>query len=99
MEAFRAGVVPLWNPYLFSGAPFLANIQAAVLYPLHWPLSWLRPEQALVWSALLHVFMASAFAYGFARRTLRVCHLAAFGAAWSSGSVASPWPGSRTSTS
>ena len=42
MEAFRAGQVPLWNPYLFSGAPFLANIQAAVLYPLHWPLSWLR---------------------------------------------------------
>lgn len=80
MEAFRAGVVPLWNPYLFSGAPFLANIQAAVLYPLHWPLSWLGPEQALVWSALLHVWMASAFTYLFARRTLRVRHLAAFGA-------------------
>jgi len=80
MEAFRAGVVPLWNPYLFSGAPFLANIQAAVLYPLHWPLSWLRPEQALVWSALLHVWMASAFTYVFARRTLRVRSLAALGA-------------------
>ena len=33
MEAFRAGQIPLWNPYLFSGVPFLANIQAAVLYP------------------------------------------------------------------
>jgi hypothetical protein len=76
MEAFRAGRIPLWNPYLFSGAPFLANIQAAVLYPLHWPLSWLRPEQALVWSALLHAWLAAGFTYLLATRSLRVSRLA-----------------------
>ena len=72
MEAFRAGNIPLWNPYLFSGVPFLANIQAAVLYPLHWPLSWLRPEQALVWSALLHIWLAAGFTYVLVTRSLRV---------------------------
>ncbi len=63
MAAFRAGQVPLWNPYLFLGVPFLANPQAAVLYPLHWPLSWLTAEQALVWSALLHTWLAAGFTY------------------------------------
>ncbi len=29
------GRLPLWNPYLFLGAPFLANSQAAVFYPFH----------------------------------------------------------------
>ena len=78
MEAFRAGVVPLWNPYLFTGAPFLANVQAAVLYPLHWPLSWLRPEQALVWSAILHAWLAAGFTYALGRRALSVSRPAAF---------------------
>ena len=51
MAELRAGHLPLWNPYLFAGAPFLANPQAAVLYPLHWPLIWMEPSQALIWSA------------------------------------------------
>ena len=29
-----AGELPLWNPYTFSGHPFLADVQAAVFYPL-----------------------------------------------------------------
>ncbi len=31
--AFRRGELPLWNPYLFAGAPFLANGQHSALYP------------------------------------------------------------------
>jgi hypothetical protein len=76
MAALRSGQIPLWNPYLFLGVPFLANPQAAVLYPLHWPLSWLEPAQALVWSALLHVWLAAGFAYLFARRSLGLTQLA-----------------------
>ena len=49
-----------------------------MLYPLHWPLSWLRPEQALIWSALLHVWLAAGFTYTFARRSLRLSRLAAW---------------------
>jgi hypothetical protein len=74
----RAGHLPLWNPYLFLGVPFLANPQAAVLYPLHWPLIWLPPATALVWSALLHVWLAAGFTCTFARRSLGLSRAAAW---------------------
>ena len=78
MAALRAGVAPLWNPYLFMGVPFLANPQAAVLYPLHWPLSWLAsPADALAWSAIVHAWLAAGFTYTFGRRSLRLTRLAA----------------------
>ncbi|MFN8485886.1 MAG: YfhO family protein [Anaerolineae bacterium] len=32
-ETLRSLHVPLWNPYLYSGAPFLADIQSSVFYP------------------------------------------------------------------
>jgi hypothetical protein len=76
--ALSAGRVPLWNPYLFLGVPFLANPQAAVLYPLHWPLMGLQAERALVWSALLHAWLAAGFTYVFARRSYRVTRPAAW---------------------
>ena len=78
LSALRAGQIPLWNPYLFLGAPFLANPQAAVLYPLHWPLSWLDPAPALIWSALLHTWLAAGFTYTFARRSLGLTRPAAW---------------------
>src|SRR5512136_2053997 len=36
-EALRAGRFPLWNPYLFMGAPLFANMQTVVLSPRTWP--------------------------------------------------------------
>jgi hypothetical protein len=66
-EALRAGRLPLWNPYLFLGVPFLANPQAAVLYPLHWPLIWSSPQRALIWSLVLHTWLAGCFTYALAR--------------------------------
>lgn len=53
----REGEVALWNPYIFLGVPFLANPQAAVLYPLHWPLSWLKVTTQIYWSAALHTWL------------------------------------------
>ena len=70
MAEMRAGRIPLWNPYIFTGAPFLANIQSAVLYPPNWLFMWLSPERALICSALLHLWLAAAFTYVFARRSL-----------------------------
>lgn len=32
-DSLREGTFPLWNPHNFSGTPYLANIQAALLYP------------------------------------------------------------------
>jgi hypothetical protein len=77
-EALRAGRLPLWNPYLFMGAPLLANSQVAVLYPLHWPLLWLSTPKQIAWSIVLHVWLAGAGTYLFARGPMRLRPLAAF---------------------
>ncbi len=69
-EALRSGRVPLWNPHLFMGAPFLANPQAAVFYPPNWPLLVLEPERALALAVMLHVALAAAGALALARRAL-----------------------------
>jgi O-antigen/teichoic acid export membrane protein len=36
VDTIRAGELPLWDPYLFAGHPFLANGQHSALYPLTW---------------------------------------------------------------
>ncbi len=36
VDALESRTLPLWNPYLFSGQPFLANGQHSALYPLTW---------------------------------------------------------------
>jgi hypothetical protein len=66
--ALRAGEIPLWNPYIFSGVPFLANPQAAVLYPLHWPLSWLPVTKQIYWSAAIHTWILGLGGYVLLRR-------------------------------
>ncbi|MBI3957680.1 MAG: hypothetical protein HY328_02635, partial [Chloroflexi bacterium] len=76
--ALREGHIPLWNPYIFGGAPFLANPQAAVLYPLHWPLSWLPVTKQLYWSAALHAWILALGGYALLRR---------FGYGWTAGVV------------
>ena len=57
-SALRAGHLPVWNPYLFLGVPFLANPQSAVLYPLHWPFVGLDAARSLVASMGLHLWLA-----------------------------------------
>lgn len=69
-EALRSGRIPLWNPYLFMGVPFLANSQAGVLYPFNWPLAWLPSLVAFKIAVLAHVILAGAGALFFARRAL-----------------------------
>src|SRR5512140_2474908 len=34
-EWWRRGVIPLWNPYLFGGMPFVGDIQSGIFYPLN----------------------------------------------------------------
>ncbi len=66
-DALRGHRVPLWNPYIFLGVPFLANPQAAVLYPLHWPLSWLPVTRQIAWSAALHTWIVGLGGYALLR--------------------------------
>jgi Bacterial membrane protein YfhO len=69
-DALRAGRLPLWDPLLFMGAPFLANPQTAVLYPPSW-LFVLGPVHVVYTLQLvLHVFLGGWFMYLFAAHGL-----------------------------
>lgn len=66
-ERLLAGELPLWNPYLFLGTPFLANPQAGVFYPLHWPLLWLPAPYMAGASLAIHYALLACFMYAFLR--------------------------------
>jgi hypothetical protein len=77
----RAGHLPLWVPHAYAGAPFFANPQTALLFPLTW-LAWLLPAApALTLIAALKLVGAGLAAYWFFRTGLGVGTLAALGAA------------------
>ncbi len=76
-RSLLAGQVPLWDPYLFLGVPFLANPQAAALYPPSW-LFVLGPVQSVYAAQLvLHGFLAAFFTYLLARHAFGLLPLAA----------------------
>ena len=66
------GRLPLWNPHVFMGVPFLANPQSAVFYPLNWPLYLLDPARALAAALMLHVALAAVGMLALARAGLRL---------------------------
>ncbi len=62
------GRLPLWNPYIFGGTPFLAGYQPAVLYPLG-VVFWVLPlPLAYAWFNALHHWLGIVFMYLFLRR-------------------------------
>jgi len=74
-----AGRLPVWNPYTFSGHPFLADIQAAVFYPISnlvigLTLPWGDVMSRLYWlqvEALLQIALAGFFTYLLAKDLVR----------------------------
>src|SRR4051794_6057162 len=71
-EALREGRLPLWNPYLFAGTPFLANPQTAIFYPGSWLFALLDVPHAYVLNFLGHIALAALALYAFARCSLRL---------------------------
>jgi len=72
----QAGQLPLWNPYIYAGHPFVADIQAAVFYPLSLLTMLLTAVKgftyrALEMEAIAHFFLAALFTYLLARRLTR----------------------------
>jgi len=75
LESLRRGVFPLWNPYVFSGIPFAANIQNAIFYPFKILFMPLPLPIGYTYETILHVFLAGLFTYWF----LRSIHTGRFG--------------------
>ncbi len=73
-KEIREGFVPLWNPHMFGGAPFQADIQTGVFYPLNLVLS-LFPKKEIVEfyelyqsQVIFHFILASWFTFVFLRK-------------------------------
>ena len=62
------GNLALWNPHIFSGAPFFGNTQSALLYPVNWLFLALPLPLATNWSIALNAWLLGAFMYLWAWR-------------------------------
>jgi len=62
-DQLRHGHLPLWNPHVFCGTPFLGWAQAGVLYPPNWLDVVLPLPLSINLGIALHVFLAGLFTY------------------------------------
>jgi hypothetical protein len=76
----RLGQLPTWVPNVWLGVPFLANGDAALLYPLQLPLLVFGPDRGLGWNLWLHTSASIASVYALARLTLGLRPAAALAA-------------------
>jgi len=61
--SIQRGRLPLWNPTLFSGTPFVANPQPGLFYPPTWLALLMSPTRALALSLVFHVWLAGVGMY------------------------------------
>ncbi|MDD5382530.1 MAG: YfhO family protein, partial [Candidatus Margulisbacteria bacterium] len=77
-EVVKAGHIPLWNPHISMGFPFLAVLQPGVFYPFSL-LYYVFPfDRAFSWFLILHFPLAAFFMYLFCRE-LKISTFASFG--------------------
>lgn len=60
------GNLPLWNPQIYGGIPYLGQFQSALLYPPNVIFLILPAATAINWSIALHVFLLGLGVYGWA---------------------------------
>lgn len=57
------GALPFWNPYVFSGTPFIANIQASMFYPLGFLFYLIPTKYAYGYTIIFHCMLGAIFMY------------------------------------
>jgi O-antigen/teichoic acid export membrane protein len=67
VQSLQSGEVPLWNPYLFAGVPFLAAGQHSALYPLSVLFYVLPLTRAYGLFTVVQLWLAGVFMYVFGR--------------------------------
>ncbi|MBI5122242.1 YfhO family protein [Candidatus Roizmanbacteria bacterium] len=75
IDFWKNGIIPLWNPYVFSGTPLLANFQSAVFSPLNLLFGIFSKADAWSILVLLQPLLAGVFVY-LLGRSLRLSRLA-----------------------
>lgn len=72
MTEIRAGRgLPLWNPYVFGGVPFVAILPGPVFYPSTLLYLAMPLFRAIGWTFVLHTWLAGIFAW-FAARAMHL---------------------------
>ena len=64
----RAGILPIWNPYILCGIPWVAALQEGFFYPLHAVYLVLPGPAGLAISSVLHLALIAITTALFARR-------------------------------
>lgn len=64
----RTGHVPLWNPEMFGGLPFVAALHGDIFYPTSWLRIWFSMPTVMDFGFVLHYFAAALFTYLLLRR-------------------------------
>lgn len=55
--SLQSGIIPLWNPYIFAGTPFLASPQSALFYPFSTLFYFFPLNYAFNLFTVLHLFL------------------------------------------
>lgn len=66
-EQIRDGQLPLWNPYMYSGMPLFAQLQAGVLDPVNWVYLFGATSRTLTLAQEISFAIALLSSYGYAR--------------------------------
>ncbi len=66
-KCWSEGQLPLWNPGLFCGAPFLSDIQTGVFYPLSIVFYLLPIRYSFSVFVISHFILAACFVFGLTR--------------------------------
>ncbi len=67
VQALEERQIPLWNPYVFTGVPFLAAGQHSALYPFSVLFLILPLAKAYGYFIVLHLFLAGLFMHIYTR--------------------------------
>jgi hypothetical protein len=62
-DQLRQGRIPLWNPHISCGTPFLGDAQTGLLYPLNWPALYMSTAAGINWTIAVHILLAGLLMY------------------------------------
>lgn len=65
----ETGGFALWNPYLFSGMPYVAAMHGDIFYPTFLLRVLLGVDTGMTWGMILHLWLAGVLTYSFLRST------------------------------
>ncbi|HEY1685008.1 MAG TPA: hypothetical protein VGG19_09610 [Tepidisphaeraceae bacterium] len=65
---WKLGHFPFWNPHVFCGIPFFAQIQSTLFYPIAWVHFLLNVASAATWEMALNLSAGAICMYAWARQ-------------------------------